>query len=106
MQLKGLPGTFYRAGRLHAADLSPTARERLKQMDLWETLRTLGLDAEEAARRVGVPRATLYRWRKRLQRSGPQGLEEGSRAPKRRRRPTWRPCGRCGNGTRAGGRTS
>ena len=89
MQLKGLPGTFYRAGRLQAADLSPKARERLRLLDLWETLQTLGLKTEEAARLVGVPRATLYRWRKRSQQQGPQALEEGSRAPKRRRRPTW-----------------
>lgn len=86
-----LPRPFYRAQRVHPVDLSDRARERLKMLELWETLRTLGMSAEQAARRVGVSRANLYRWQSRLRRHGPMGLEEGSRAPLRRRRPTWSP---------------
>ena len=40
---------------------------------------------------MGTPRATLYRWRRRLLQQGPQGLEDRSRRPKRRRQPTWTP---------------
>jgi transposase InsO family protein len=65
------------------------AKERLRLLELWETLQLLGLSAEEAARRVGTSRASLYRWRRRLAKDGPNGLEDGSRAPIRRRKPTW-----------------
>ena len=91
MQLKALPGTFYRAAKLQPALPTGKAAERAKAIELWETLRTLGLNAEQAARSVGVPRANLYRWRARLQKHGPAGLEDGSRVPRRRRRPTWSP---------------
>jgi len=84
-----LPKPFYRAGSVHPIELSARAMEKLKSLDLWETLQLLGLTAGEAAARVGVSRSSLYRWRGRLKTSGPGGLEDGSRAPKRRRRPTW-----------------
>ena len=32
-----------------------------------------------------MPWATIYRWRRRWKRTGPGGLEDGARAPKRRR---------------------
>ena len=91
MQLKGLPGTFYKAGKLSPTLSSPGAAQRAKAIELWETLRVLGLNTTQAALGVGVPRATLYRWRRRLRRDGPSGLEEGSRVPKSRRKPTWSP---------------
>jgi DNA-binding XRE family transcriptional regulator len=42
-----------------------------------------GLIAEQAARAVGTPRSTLYRWEKEP--------EPGSRRPHRVRRPKWPP---------------
>lgn len=85
-----LPSAFYRAKRLHPGEPSATAKERLRLLDLWETMQLLGLTAEEAARRVGASRSSLYRWQRRHRRHGPSGLEDGSRAPRRRRQPTWR----------------
>lgn len=84
-----LPKPFYRAGAVHVVELSARAKEKLKQLDLWDTLQLLGLTSQEAAVRVGAARSSLYRWRRRLKRSGPGGLEEGSRAPRRRRQPSW-----------------
>lgn len=84
-----LPSAFYRAKRLHPGEPSAAARERLRLLDLWETMQLLGLTADEAARRVGAARSTLYRWQRRRRRHGPGGLEDGSRAPKHRRQPTW-----------------
>src|SRR3990170_5494824 len=89
MQLKALPRSFYRAGRLQPVELSPRARERLRLLRAWEALRARGVTGEECSRVLEAPRATIYRWRSRWKRSGPGGLEDGSRAPKRRRQPTW-----------------
>jgi len=91
MQLKALPGTFYRAGRLQPIDLSAEARERLRLLQAWEALRGKGLTGVECSQVLQVPRATIYRWRSRWKRVGPGGLEGGSRSPKRRRCPTWSP---------------
>src|SRR3990172_6095935 len=89
MQLKALPGTFYRAGRLQPPELSAAARERLRWLQAWEALRDKGLTSVECSQVLQAPRATIYRWRGRWKRAGPSALEDGSRAPKRRRQPTW-----------------
>ena len=89
MQLKALPGTFYRAGRLQPPQLSAKAQERLHLLRAWEALRAKGLAGVECSRVLQVPRATIYRWRSRWRCTGPGGLEDGSRAPKRHRGPTW-----------------
>jgi len=89
MELKALPGTFYRAGRLQPPELSAEARERLRWLQAWEALRDKGLTSVECSQVLQAPRATIYRWRGRWKRAGPSALEDGSRAPKRRRQPTW-----------------
>jgi len=89
VQLKALPSVFYKAGRLRPGEPSATAGERLRLLRVWEALRARGLSGVECSRILGAPRATMYRWRDRWKRAGPCGLEEGSRAPKRRRQPTW-----------------
>ncbi len=89
MQLKALPGSFYRAGKLQPVELSPGARERLRLLQGWEALRDRGLTSVECSLVLQVARSTIYRWRGRWRRGGPCGLEDGSRAPKRRRQPTW-----------------
>src|SRR3972149_2238862 len=89
MQLKALPGTFYRAGKPQPVELSPGARERLRLLQAWEALRDKGLTSVECSQVLQAARATIYRWRSRWRRAGPCGLEDGSRAPKGCRRPTW-----------------
>jgi putative transposase len=91
MQLKALPGSFYRAGRLQPAELLPGAQERLRILRAWEAMRSKGVTCIECSQLLDVPRATIYRWRGRWKRAGPSGLEDGSRAPKRRRQPSWSP---------------
>src|SRR3972149_4230094 len=91
MQVKPLPKSFYRAGRLQVAEPSPRAGERLRLLKAWEALRARGLSGVECSRVLEVPRATIYRWRGRGKRAGPCGREDGSRAPRRRRQPGWSP---------------
>src|SRR3970040_987476 len=89
MQLKALPGTFYRAGSLQPPELSAEARERLRWLQAWEALGDKGLTSVECSQVLQVPRATIYRWRSRWKGMGPGALEDGSRAPNRRREATW-----------------
>jgi len=91
MHLRALPRSFYHVSRLHIVDLSPKAQERLRWLRVWEALRAQGLSADEASAVLEISRATLFRWRRRMERDGPQGLEARSRRPRRRRRPTWSP---------------
>jgi hypothetical protein len=65
MQVFGLPGHVIRNDAL----------------ERWRLLMGRGLSAAVAAKGVGIARATLYRWQKRI--------EPKSRRPHRVRRPTW-----------------
>jgi hypothetical protein len=56
---------------------------QLSAMARWHGARRAGLNAEQAARAVGVPRATHYRWDK--------APVPKSRRPHRRRRNSWSP---------------
>jgi len=40
---------------------------------------------------LGLPRSTLYRWQRRLERDGPEGLEARSCRPRHCRQATWSP---------------
>lgn len=87
MQVFGLPGHVTRvsglASRVCAAERSEAAQTRAEILDRWRRARANGLTAAEAADAVGVSRATLYRWQRRL--------EPASRRPRRVRRPGWSP---------------
>src|SRR5271157_2398383 len=84
MQVFGLPGHIIRnargASRLLAAQ-TPTieAARRRDALARWRKAMAQGLTSEQAARAVGFPRSTLYRWRKRA--------EPLSRRPRRLRQP-------------------
>jgi len=70
-------------------ELSPEAKERLRWLSAWEALLKQGLSTEEASRVLEIARATLYRWQSRFKTQGPRGLEDRSRRPKNKRKPTW-----------------
>lgn len=91
MRVVGLPKAFYHIARHPPPELSAEARERLRFLSCWQALRGRGLPGLEASQALGLARATLYRWQKRLREWGPKGLEDRSRRPHRRRQPTWRP---------------
>src|SRR5208283_5932702 len=84
MQVFGLPGHIIRnargASRLLAAQ-TPTieAARRRDALARWRKAMAQGLTSEQAAKAVGFPRSTLYRWRKRA--------EPLSRRPRRLRQP-------------------
>jgi len=86
MQVFGLPGQINRNGRvasrlLDAKSPDVEAARRRDAVGRWRRAIADGLTCEEAARAVGVPRSTLYRWEK-----GPQPQ---SRRPHALRKPQW-----------------
>ena len=90
MQVFGLPGHIIRnargASRLLAAQTPDIeAARRRDALERWRKAMAQGLSSQQAARAVGVPRSSLYRWRERAeplsrrprrmrQQSRPQGL--------------------------------
>lgn len=91
MRIVGLPKPFYHIARHPPVVLSAKAQERLRWLSCWQALKERGFSSREASTVLGIARPTLYRWCQRLKKRGPQGLEDGSRRPKRRRQPTWSP---------------
>ena len=87
MQVFGLPRHVIRAGalasRIAAKSSSHEAVLHLDAVARWRRARAAGLSADDAAKAVGVSRATLYRWSAR-----PEPL---SRRPCRVRKPQWTP---------------
>ena len=68
--------------------LSPAARRRLKWMDYY---RTHGENARLTCRHFDISPQTFYRWWRRYNPQDLTTLEGQSRAPRRRRQPTWSP---------------
>jgi len=84
-----LPVEFYQVVKHKPRELSPHARMRLQTLKAWQALREAGLSACQASQGLGVARATMYRWGKRLRERRLQGLEADSRRPKRLRMLSW-----------------
>lgn len=86
-----LQKAFYQLAKHPPVQLTAVARHRLQLLSAWEALCARAVPASQAAVAVGLPRATLYRWRARYRQLGPKGLELRSRRPKRVRRRNWDP---------------
>lgn len=91
MRVFGLPGVMGRVSKLGYTELSVGARERLRYVACFQSLRKRGVSARQASEDLGISKATLYRWEKRLEEEGLKGLEERSHRPRRTRKPTWTP---------------
>lgn len=89
MQQIYLPKQFYQLVKHPPVEMSRTARERLRMLNAWEVLRKRGESGKTAAEMLGISRATLYRWKSRLERQGLKGLEAQSRRLKRVRQREW-----------------
>ena len=88
MQVFGLPRHVTRAAQsasrlLEAKPPQSEAERRRDAVARWIGARRNGLTADEAAKAVGVSRATLYRWQSRT--------EPQSRRPHHVRKPAWSP---------------
>ena len=88
MQIKSLRVKSYRSFKVNDT-LPAEAVDRLRRLDLFQTLRGEGCSEATALQAVGWSRATLYRWRRRFQSEGPAGLCANSRRPHRVPLPRW-----------------
>ena len=61
--------------------LPSEAADRLRRLELFQTLRGEGCSEATALAAIGWSRATYYRWRRRFQSEGPTGLCAKSRRP-------------------------
>lgn len=84
-----LPKEFYQLVKRKVKELSVEGKGRLQTMIAWGALREAGWKVEKACQMLEMPRATLYRWRKRWKERGERGLEKQSRRPKRLRTVSW-----------------
>lgn len=86
-----LPKQFYQLVKHNPKEISSQAKIRLQTLRAWEALREAGYNADQASRKIGAARATVYRWQKRLRERGLRGLEADSRRPRRLRTVSWEP---------------
>lgn len=91
MRIVGLPRRLRRAAGVADEPLGPVARERLRVVNTVLVLLEAGVSTRSAVQRLGLSRATVFRWLKAWRTDGPRGLEPRSRRPRRARRPTWSP---------------
>ena len=88
MQIKALPRPLYR--RLPVDDSTPQETiQRWEKLRLYDRLRRQGCSQKLALEAIGWSRSTYYRWRKRFDTSGLDGLVARSRCPRRLRSPQW-----------------
>lgn len=86
-----LPKQFYQLVKHKSTELTDKARYRLQTLSARQDLREAGLRADIACQKLGITRATVYRWQKRLRERNLRGLEEDSRRPRRLRTVSWEP---------------
>lgn len=70
MRLFGLPKEFYYISKHRPQTLTVAADQKMQKLNLWKALKQKGVTDQEIIRLLRVSRATLYRWRARLQKKG------------------------------------
>src|SRR4030042_4872394 len=85
MEVFGIVKEFSRLSKLVLPELSQKELDRLRALRLWQETKDTRLICDT----FGMSRATLYRWLQRFNPSDLTSLREGSRRPRRVRRPVW-----------------
>jgi len=79
----------YQINQIDEAEYSSEVWKRKEQLEKYELLMNEGNDETLVLQVIGVPRSTLFRWKKNYRELGIEGLENASRRPDRIRRPLW-----------------
>jgi transposase InsO family protein len=85
MRVFGLIRQFQRLSRYQDVKLTAKEQDRLRALALWQETSEVDL----ACQTFGLSRASLYRWRKRLDPKDLTSIQNRSRRPRRLRKPTW-----------------
>jgi putative transposase len=85
MEVFGLVKEFFRLSQLVFSELSGKELDRLRALRLWRETKDTRLICDT----FGMSRATLYRWLQRFNPHDLSSLREGSRRPRRVRKPVW-----------------
>jgi putative transposase len=85
MEVFGIVKEFSRLSKLVLPELSQKELDRLRALRLWQETKDTRLICDT----FGMSRATLYRWLRRFDPHDLTSLREGSRRPRRVRRPVW-----------------
>ena len=85
MQVFSIAKGFNKVSTYARSELSGKELDRLRALRLWQETKDTRLICDT----FGMSRATLYRWLQRFNPSDLTSLREGSRRPRRVRRPVW-----------------
>lgn len=85
MRVFGLIRQFQRLSHYQDVKLTTKEQDRLRALALWQETGEVDL----ACQTFGLSRASLYRWRKRLDPKDLTSIQDRSRRPRRLRKPTW-----------------
>ena len=86
-----LPVEFYQLVKRKPCELSLAGKGKFQTLIAWQAMRAAGYSADQACRKLGVARASIYRWQRRVRERGLRELEADSRRPKRLRTVSWAP---------------
>jgi len=89
MHLIGQTIPLYCLRKRPPVKISEAARNRLVLLKAWVALKENGNTSWRASQIIGIPRSTLYRWKKKLAEKGLKGLEDDSHRPHHLRCPRW-----------------
>ncbi len=89
MQTKHLLAKRNKVWGIDEAEYGKEAYLREKKIKIYDRLRSEGCCEKTALEAIGISRPTIFRWRRKYQRSGLSGLENHSKAPKNVRTRTW-----------------
>jgi hypothetical protein len=81
--------THYHVSKINGIDLSEKAHDRLKKLDSIALLLSEGCHEEVALQAVRLKRSNYYRYKKRLNEFGPEGLEDENKRPLNVRKVTY-----------------
>ena len=89
MQIKSLRIKSYRSWCVDESAKCEVAKKRLSLLKSFWRLREEGCSESVALETLSLSRATLFRWQKNYRAGGVNALSPHSKAPQKKRQPTW-----------------
>ncbi|HVW98983.1 MAG TPA: helix-turn-helix domain-containing protein, partial [Candidatus Babeliaceae bacterium] len=80
----------YQINKIDETEYSQEVYDRLEKIKLFEKLKKEGCSTETALEAIKIPQSTVYRWKKKYKNLGLAGLENISKRPNNRRKPSWK----------------